>query len=175
MSKDKNIWESYTQSVRPARKKKTALPKSETKKPVPETRSKIQLEFSSPVSTAARAALSEETLSLPALERKREKNMRQGNIEIDGKIDLHGMTQSKAFDSLAAFMQRQVKANKRHLLIVTGKGRSGEGVLRRNLKNWLSQLPESKSILALRPAAPQHGGDGAFYVVLRKPKAAKYS
>ena len=105
---------------------------------------------------------------LNPLERKREKSLRQGEVEIDAKLDLHGMTQVEAFAALADFMQKKVKAGKRHLLIITGKGRGGAGVLRGNLENWLGQLPEAKTILALRTAAPKHGGDGAFYVLLRK-------
>jgi DNA-nicking Smr family endonuclease len=103
-----------------------------------------------------------------SLERKREKSLRQGNVEIEAKLDLHGLTQTEAFEALADFMHGKVKAGKRHLLIITGKGRRGAGVLRNNLENWLAQLPEAKLILALRPAASKHGGEGAFYVVLRK-------
>jgi DNA-nicking Smr family endonuclease len=40
--------------------------------------------------------------------------------------------------------------------------------LRRNLESWLRQLPEARSILALRQAAPKHGGEGAFYVLLKR-------
>jgi DNA-nicking Smr family endonuclease len=102
------------------------------------------------------------------LERKREKSIRQGDIEIDAKLDLHGMTQAEAFAALGAFMHKAVKAGKRHLLIITGKGRGGTGVLRNNLNHWLDRIEQANAILALRPASLKHGGDGAFYVIMRK-------
>ena len=105
---------------------------------------------------------------MSSLERNREKALRQGDVEIEARLDLHGMTQAEAFDALTTFMHRQVAAGKRHLLIITGKGKDGMGVLRQNLGGWLRQLPEASAILAVRPAAPKHGGEGAVYVLLRR-------
>ena len=160
--KDKEIWESYTRGVIRAPEKKIVRPrkklleeKREVRKNAEKTAPTIQAPL--PISTIA-------------LERKREKALRQGDIDIEAKLDLHGMTQVEAFEKLSTFMQRQTKTGKRNLLIVTGKGRGGEGVLRRNLKDWLSQLHDTKQILAVRQASQKHGGDGAFYVLLRKTK-----
>jgi DNA-nicking Smr family endonuclease len=114
------------------------------------------------------------SLHSTTLERRVEKNLRQGEIELQARIDLHGMTQAEAHAALARFMAAAVKAGKRNLLIITGKGRGNAGVLKTNLPHWLQTLPEAPQILALRPAAPKHGGDGAFYVVLRKGSGAKY-
>ncbi len=105
---------------------------------------------------------------MSSLERNREKALRQGDVEIEARLDLHGMTQAEAFDALTVFMHREVAAGKRHLLIITGKGKDGMGVLRQNLGGWLRQLPEASAILAIRPAAPKHGGEGAVYVLLRR-------
>lgn len=104
------------------------------------------------------------------LDRDAERDVRQGNIDIDARIDLHGMTQAEAFDALTHFMAAQVKMGRRNLLIITGKGKDMQGVLRTNLPHWLETLPEARHIRALRPAAPQHGGHGAFYVLLKKKK-----
>lgn len=162
--KDKKIWETYTRTVKaaPSGKRKPLVAKTSSEK------------------AAAREAAAKETLQLPkrnassypaannALERKREKSLRRGEIEIDARLDLHGMTQNEAFGALADFMRKKTKSGKRHLLIITGKGSGGAGVLRQNLENWLCQLPESPAILAIRSAAAKHGGTGAFYVLLRK-------
>ena len=82
------------------------------------------------------------------------------------------LTQSEAFEALARFLHRKVKAGKKILLIVTGKGRGDAGVLKTQLPFWLTQLPEAAQILALRPAAIKHGGSGAFYVLLRRSSRA---
>jgi DNA-nicking Smr family endonuclease len=107
---------------------------------------------------------------LASLDHRVEKNIRQGEITLDARIDLHGMTQQKAFEALARFMAANTKAGRCNLLVITGKGKNKEGIIRTSLPGWLQALPEAKRILALRPAAPKHGGDGAFYVLLKKKK-----
>jgi DNA-nicking Smr family endonuclease len=59
------------------------------------------------------------------------------------------------------------------LLVITGKGSAGEGagVLRRNAPAWLMASPRSGRILTTEPAHPRHGGDGAFYVLLRRKRS----
>ncbi len=158
MPPDKPLWESYTRGVKPVSGKKKAIP------PVTPRRKKAVQEEPLPV------LLKDEGHPLPqtVLERKREKDLRKGALEIEARLDLHGLTQAQAFAALADFMRRNVRAGKRRLLVITGAGRDGEGVLRRNLKSWLSRLPEANSILAIREAAPRHGGKGAFYVLLKK-------
>jgi len=164
--KDKDLWEHYTRSIKPAPKKpgktivlKVALDKSAARQAAEKNPLKLFV-------VGAEKKLTKDIVN--PLERRREKSLRQGDIEIDAKLDLHGLTQIEAFDALTDFMERKTKAGKRCLLIITGKGRGGSGVLRRSLQGWLDQLPQAKRILALRSAAPQHGGDGAFYVLLRK-------
>ena len=103
--------------------------------------------------------------------KKAERDIRSGEIEIDARIDLHGMTQTKAHAALAAFIAKQVRIGNRNLLIITGKGKMGNGVLRSNLSLWLEALPEAGMISKLRPASVKHGGGGAFYVLLKKPPA----
>ncbi len=164
---DKDIWQDYTRRLAPVAKKKRTV-KSVKASPEKTTARKAAEKISiAQIKRQTHAPLKKE-ISLPVLERTREKKLRQGEIDIEAKLDLHGMTQPVAYDALASFMRRAVKNHKRHLLIITGKGAGGAGVLRTNLKTWLAQLPESASLLALRPASPKHGGDGAFYVILRK-------
>ncbi|MFA5041770.1 MAG: Smr/MutS family protein [Bdellovibrionales bacterium] len=156
-------WEIYTREVKPINKKRLKPRIEKTQPPKPVAKPAVPAE---PQKIAAPRKLPDDIFR--SLERKREKSFRQGDVEIDAKLDLHGKTQIEAFDALTAFIASAVKTGKRNLLIVTGKGRGGAGVLRRNLEGWLGQLPESSSILALRSAAPRHGGEGAFYVVLRR-------
>jgi len=159
MPTDKSLWESYASKVNLVKKKTIATP--------------------SPLRGGNRVEVGSKQIGVNKnrdvfkieLERKREKTIRQGKIEIEAKLDLHGMSQAEAFAALAGFMQKKTKAGKRNLLIVTGVGREGQGVLRQNLKTWLQQLPEAASILAVREAAPNHGGKGAFYVLMRKKRA----
>ena len=108
------------------------------------------------------------------LDHRTEKNLRQGEIALQARIDLHGMTQVEAHETLARFLASAVKAGKRNLLIITGKGRGNAGVLKTNLPHWLHALPEAAHVLAIRPAALKHGGDGAFYVLLKKAPGLRF-
>jgi len=86
---------------------------------------------------------------------------------------LHGLRQQEAHELLQRFVATQAARGKRALLVITGKGASGKSVLRANFPRWCAEQPLAELILALRPAAPQHGGAGAWYVMLRKKKATQ--
>ena len=91
-----------------------------------------------------------------------------GDYPIDGRLDLHGCTQDEAFESLHYFITTAYSMEKRCILIITGKGENGHGVLREQFPKWLDTGSIREYILAFVHAKPKHGGDGAFYVLLRK-------
>jgi DNA-nicking Smr family endonuclease len=97
-----------------------------------------------------------------------QRRMRRGEIIIDARLDLHGMTQTEAHAALEKFVAAQVRAGHRNLLIITGKGKSNLGVLKTNLAGWLGNLPDAARILGIHQAAIRHGGEGAFYVILKR-------
>ncbi len=95
---------------------------------------------------------------------------KRGRLPIEGTLDLHGMTQERALSALQGFIKRSWRDGKRTLLIITGKGDRGKstGVLRRMLPMWLEDGDLGNAVLAISPAQPRDGGDGAFYIRLRK-------
>lgn len=97
-----------------------------------------------------------------------EKRVRRGRIEVEARIDLHGMTQDQARADLLDFITRARGSGKRTLLVITGKGKSGEGVIRRRFPDWLSSPEFSAQISGYAPAHIRHGGGGAFYLRLRR-------
>lgn len=106
----------------------------------------------------------------PGLDRNTAKRFARGEMPIDAAIDLHGMTQARAHEALDRFVAAALKGGARVLLVVTGKGRLGEGILRRHVPEWLKAGPYASRILRLAPARPPHGGEGAFYVLLRRAR-----
>jgi DNA-nicking Smr family endonuclease len=54
------------------------------------------------------------------------------------------------------------------VLVITGKGKMSEGVLRQAVPTWLRQAQLSIYVSAFRQAHITHGGSGALYVKLRK-------
>jgi DNA-nicking Smr family endonuclease len=107
----------------------------------------------------------------PGLDRRSAERLKGGEMQIDGRLDLHGMTQDAAHANLLAFVGRAFDAGRRCVLVITGKGRGGEGVLRSQVPRWLNQSPVRERILGFTPAQPRHGGDGAFYVLVKRRRA----
>jgi DNA-nicking Smr family endonuclease len=98
----------------------------------------------------------------------------RGSLAIDRSIDLHGLTQAAAERRLDLFLRQAQADGARVLLVITGKGRSGEaggeerGVLRRMVPLWLA-APDLRSIVVgFEEAAQHHGGAGALYVRIRR-------
>lgn len=107
------------------------------------------------------------------------KKVRRGRIDIDGRIDLHGMTQAEARDALRHFIGARAARGDRTLLVITGKGAKTDndyiaamterGILRTMLPIWLSEPGLAHLISGWSIAARGHGGEGAWYVRLRRP------
>jgi DNA-nicking Smr family endonuclease len=106
-----------------------------------------------------------------------QRKVRRGKLEIDGRIDLHGMSQAEAERALARFLAAVASRGGRCALVVTGKGRVADpdddfltprpGVMRRRLPEWLAAPHIRPLVSGYAPAHPKHGGAGAFYVLLR--------
>lgn len=100
------------------------------------------------------------------------KRFEKGDLPIEGKIDLHGMTLVQAHHRFTQFITGKIKEGARFILVVTGKGTSsgGEGVIRKNLPLWCDAVNLKPHILQIKQAQPKHGGSGASYILLRRQK-----
>ncbi|MGB3626115.1 MAG: Smr/MutS family protein [Henriciella sp.] len=101
-------------------------------------------------------------------DRSGEKKVRRGKIEVSASLDLHGHTQATAWSALPSFLIREQARGSRCVIVITGKGKTGEGVLRRNFLRWLETGDARSLISGYAPAHPKHGGSGAFYVFLKR-------
>ena len=107
----------------------------------------------------------------PGLDRRTALRLKRGQLPVEARLDLHGLTQEEAHGALAAFVARGQGSGKRVLLIVTGKGsREGTGVLRAAVPRWLKEPALAGRVLSTAVAAPRDGGDGALYVLLRRER-----
>jgi DNA-nicking Smr family endonuclease len=88
--------------------------------------------------------------------------------EIGGRIDLHGMTQDRARAALHAFLGRAWDEGYRAVLVITGKGVQGDGVLRRRTPEWLAEPGLAHIVAGVSDAHRRHGGEGALYVALKR-------
>lgn len=99
--------------------------------------------------------------------------LKAGTMNIDARLDLHGRTQHDAFRELNHFMKKHTARGARLLLVITGKGKNNEGVLRMSLPGWLMEGEYRHHVLTIHPAHHRHGGDGATYVLLRRPEGER--
>lgn len=115
---------------------------------------------------------------LAPLGRRLKQRVARGRAPIDARLDLHGFTQMQAHAELLRFLRGAQAAGAKIALVVTGKGTTrGErgaaaerGVLKRQVPIWLS-LPEFRPlVVGFDDAHVGHGGEGALYVRLRRPR-----
>lgn len=157
------MWAQVTRALRPL---PSRAPADGPAPPVP--RPPVPPPRSAPVATARKAA------AVPQLDRRLRQRLARGLIRIDARIDLHGMSQAEAFAQLTAFLRRARSGGARIVLVITGKGAARgpgmapRGVLRRQVPLWLSSAGLNEGVIAFAAAAPEHGGDGALYVRLRR-------
>ena len=178
--RDWHLWTEVKRSVHPLRPEPVEPPEPE---PLPIPAAKPPPVFSKnlkwtgpslppfrPVSRSARTEPGRE------IEPRLRRALVRGRIDIDATIDLHGMRQGEAHAALKRFIKARVLQGDRTILVITGKGLSRaddmqmveKGVLRSMLPIWLSQPDLAPMIGGWDAAAQGHGGQGAYYVRLRR-------
>ncbi|AXC48902.1 DNA mismatch repair protein MutS [Paracoccus suum] len=132
-----------------------------------------------PRATASLAPTPAEALaSVPvAMDHRTHRRMSRGKLAPEARIDLHGMTLAIAQPVLERFVLAQHSAGRRLVLVITGKGKAGgvdaplpvrPGALRHHVPMWLGRAPLGRVVQQVTPAHFRHGGEGAYYVYLRK-------
>ena len=102
------------------------------------------------------------------IEPRRKHRIARERDPIGARIDLHGMTQDRARAALAAFLRRAWDEGFRAVLVITGKGYTGDGVLRRRTPEWLADPALRDIVAGVSEAHRRHGGEGALYVALKR-------
>ncbi|MDD1500129.1 Smr/MutS family protein [Agrobacterium sp. CNPSo 3708] len=109
------------------------------------------------------------------LEKPVKRKLTRGRVALEARIDLHGMFQSEAHAVLLDFLVRAHERGLRHVLVITGKGRSmgSDGALKRAVPMWFSKPEYRHLISSYEDASMNHGGDGALYVRLSRRRGDK--
>lgn len=106
--------------------------------------------------------------ALESIEPNRRHRIAKEREEIGARIDLHGLTQDRARAALDIFLQRAFDEGWRAVLVITGKGVQGDGVLRRRVPEWLAAPHLAHVVAGISEAHQRHGGAGALYVALKR-------
>ncbi len=173
---DFHLWQDVTETVLPLRPRRRTrlnapLPLPPATPPEPKRPRIIVMPPYEPAQTPGRTAPG-------VIEPRLRQKLGRGQISIDGTLDLHGMRQDEAFLSLIRYVRARAARGARTILVITGKGLkkvNGDpttiverGVLRTMLPIWL-QSPELKPLVAgWDQSAQGHGGEGAWYVRLKR-------
>jgi DNA-nicking Smr family endonuclease len=105
------------------------------------------------------------------LDRRSWLRLKRGRVPIELILDLHGQTQEQAHRNLVGCLVKAQAEGRRCVLVVTGKGQPGGGVLRHMVPRWLNEGDNRERVVAYAPAHRRHGGTGALYVLLRRHRA----
>lgn len=184
---DLSIWRQVTKSTSPIRKahqqpKPVAPPKMpDPEKPRLPTLTTIGAKADKALSVRldlSRDAMEQARNSPVRMDHRKHEKMRRGKMSPDARIDLHGMTVANAHAVLTSFLLSAHGRGDRLVLVITGKGRAPDvhhgsmsghkGVLRQSVPRWLALAPLAQIVLQVAPASQRHGGEGAYYVYLKR-------
>ncbi|KHQ52449.1 Smr/MutS family protein [Mameliella alba] len=103
--------------------------------------------------------------------------LKRGKLVPEARIDLHGMTVDRAHGALAQFILNAHARGFRLVLVITGKGQREDpydpmprrrGVLKTQVPMWLQMPPLAGAVLQVSQSHRKHGGEGAYYVYLKR-------
>lgn len=174
---DRRIWARVTGTVTPPRARKAArvavdTPDAALTPPAPPAKSRKPVRPATPPpqgSLSPPAAPRAPSLRAPdVLEPRRQRRLSRERDPIEASLDLHGYGRFEAEDVLRAFLMSSQARGLRAVLVVTGQGRRGGGVIRASIVEWL-HAPSLRGVISgFASAHRRHGGEGAIYVTLRR-------
>ena len=185
---DQEVWQQVVQSARPLKKAANVVPQPLA--PLPKV---YKPEGAGAAAYAAAEAKQKTPLPAhgphgrhsekpaPQMDKRLRQRFERGELPVEARIDLHGLTLANAERALSKFLRDGIAQQKRCLLVITGKGsirsdneieimQKGRGVLRAWLPDYLRRGPWRDQILGVAPARKEMGGAGAFYVLLRRQR-----
>jgi DNA-nicking Smr family endonuclease len=165
------LWAKVAATVRPAAGRAVPVVLVQTAAPpAPPAKAKTAKAAKEPHPNLPRAAIPPPA-GPRAIEPGRMRRIAREREGMGPRLDLHGLNQDEARARLNAFLARAHADGWRAVMVITGKGMRGNGVLRRYTPEWLA-APDLRHIVAgVAEAHRRHGGEGALYVALkRKPR-----
>lgn len=154
---DLRLWSTVAATVHPLPGRVAPAPAGDPGLPAPKLP-----DFSLPPVGAVRPR------DLQAIEPKRFRRISRDKEGIGARVDLHGLDQDRARAKLDAFLMQAWREGQRAVLVITGKGTRGDGVLRRHAPEWLAAAHLREVVAGISEAHRKHGGEGALYVALKR-------
>ena len=180
---DIRLWSAVKKPAKPLRRAPPEPPPpDEPAEPPPPPKAAAKPKPTPPALPAYRPPTSQPRSTLPSptpLDRRTVNRLTRGLIAVDARIDLHGLTQVAAHRRLYDFLEEAQATGARVVLVITGKGKPGEGgygeyergVLRRAVPEWLHSAAFQPIVTGFSEAGRRHGGAGAIYVRIRRRRS----
>ena len=176
---EKTLWQNFSQNVEVANSEKENY---QEKKLIPVTTVKLDRNSNNINKIEKTKIVSNVTKATTLLiDKKLHQRLKSGRINPEKTLDLHGLTHDTAKIRVINFIIKAYNDNLRLLLVITGKGKTTNrrkfifdhdqsGVLKRSFPTWLESDGLKPLILNFTEAHFSHGGDGAYYLYLRRNK-----
>ena len=167
---DERLWRAVTEGVEPLNKKRRAASKSkpDPSHPRPE---RAAAPSTSPPPPKPKAEPPPLVMGRGAgVDKRTVQRLKRGQLAIEARLDLHGLTQAEAHARLDTFLAGAQERGLRSVLVITGKGRISRegGVLRQMVPRWLNTPPNRGRVLSMSEAQPRDGRGGALYLLIKK-------
>lgn len=183
---DQAVWDDYVKDIQPVEEEEESFQalldeadiSDRQEKPLKRTTSKCTYQKDKDLK---KSDIKPQGGALPAqLDRRTEEKLRKGKMPIEGRLDLHGMNQTQAHESLVRFVASCYDQGLRCVLVITGKGKSkstsndwlspSKGILKENVPLWLEERPLKDIVLKFFKAQPKDGGSGALYIYIKRKR-----
>ena len=168
---ERALWARVAASVKPLPGKRAPPPAASTPPPAAPSTAPLPPPAAPtppPAATKSPRTAAPHPLGAP-LDGTWDRQISRGRLAPDRVIDLHGHSVADAHARLLAAIHAGDGA--RVLLVITGKGRPDRPArIRAELMHWLERPDMRSAVASVRSAHPRHGGAGAFYVILRRPR-----
>ena len=146
---DKRIWENYITNL-----------------------NKVRINFQ--INKKSHTLRSKYIKSRKTLSQSHLKQIKQGKLQPDGFIDLHGYRLHDAKITLQKYILNAYEKNIRNILIITGKGHNNNGLLRKEVPLWLNEKTLIKFLVNFETATKRLGGEGAILVRIKNKHKHKH-
>ncbi len=168
------LWEDVTRGMAALPGRRIEVPPEDSSakvEPFPSPRLRPHAPVSAPASSHGRRRTLENGVT-DGIDKRTAERFLRGRMEIDARIDLHGMTEARAHEALRRFLGHVWHAGLRNVLVITGKGTrdGGMGVLRAAVPRWLNEPDLRDKVLSFCCAQPRDGGEGALYLLLKRQR-----
>jgi DNA-nicking Smr family endonuclease len=178
---DASLWEKVAETASPLKRGRGDAPPESGKTALPVPKVKPQ-QLPRPSKFAPRQMPTPTHVPrAEPLDRQTSRQLQKRQIEVEARLDLHGMRQRDAHAQLRRFLKSAQARGLKHVLVITGKGaeqvvsksfyeEDERGVLRNAVPRWFAEPDFASLVVSFSPAPRRLGGEGALYVRLRRAK-----